>query len=89
MQNQSEISFVFAGTKTNVYEQELTTAKYLYQIGLPSLASLTICFWLKLINNGRNTKPAVVSIAAPGRWITPNTHSDEHTAVTISIASAE
>ena len=89
MQNQSEISFVFAGTKTNVYEQELTTAKYLYQVGLPTLKSLTICFWLKLINNGRDKYPAVVSIAAPGRWITPKSHSDEHAVLTIRIVSPD
>ena len=51
--------------ETNVYEQERTTDKYLYQEGLPALTSLTVCFWVKL--NNLDNEAYLFSVAASGR----------------------
>ena len=71
--------FVFAGMKTNVYEQELTSGKFLYQSDLPTLTSLTVCFWLKLINNGNGYYPIIFSVATPGWWYLSYPHFDKST----------
>ena len=65
--------------KTNVYEQELTSRKFLYQSDLPTLTSLTVCFWLKLINNGNGYYPIIFSVATPGWWHLSYPHFDKST----------
>ena len=73
--------------KTNVYEQELTTEKYLYQSGLPKLEALTACFWLKLNDRIRGKTLAVVSLTTPGEWTIPNTHFYESTVISFKNTS--
>ena len=36
------------GRSLQVYHQERTIAKYLYQDGLPAMTELSLCFWMKL-----------------------------------------
>ena len=43
-----KLSIHFLALKAEVYYQERTTKKYLYQSGLPAMSEMTTCFWANL-----------------------------------------
>ena len=53
-----------------VYNQERTISKYLYQSGLPAMSEMSICFWANLgqDDDGRENDyiVSIVSIARQG-----------------------
>ena len=53
--------------EVEVYHQERTVDKYLYQSGLPAMSEMTICFWANLGQDDDNrTDDWLVSIAREG-----------------------
>ena len=50
-----------------VYNQERSTSKYLYQSGLPAMSEMTICFWANFGQDDDNRRDDyIVSIARQG-----------------------
>ena len=42
------------GQLLQVYHQERTADKYLYQDGLPAMSEMSLCFWMKLEDDDDN-----------------------------------
>ena len=58
-------------TKVEVYHQERTTKKYLYQSGLPAMSQMSICFWANLGKDDDNRDDDfLLSIANKGLLLT-------------------
>ena len=59
---------IFLGGRTlQVYHQERTVSKFLYQSGLPAMSQMSLCFWAKLTADDDNRREDwFVSIARPG-----------------------
>ena len=51
-----------------VYNQELTTTKYLYQSGLPAMSEMSVCFWLNMEDGDDRIDDFLVSIAHPSNY---------------------
>ena len=57
----------FIGRLVDVYHQERTTDKYLYEYGLPAMTEMSLCFWMKLeADDDNRTRDWLLSIAWPG-----------------------
>ena len=57
--------------KVEVYHQERTTKKYLYQSGLPAMSQMSICFWANLGKDDDNRDDDfLLSIANKGLLLT-------------------
>lgn len=61
------MNIIILGREMEVYNQERTIAKYLYQSGLPAMSELTTCFWANLGEDDDNRRSDyIVSIARQG-----------------------
>ena len=59
--------YFFAGRVLEVYHQERTTSKFLYQSGLPAMSQASLCFWAKLTADDDNRREDwFVSVARSG-----------------------
>ena len=57
------------GQLVQVYHQERTTDKYLYQENLPAMSEMSLCFWMRLENDDDNRwHDWLVSISTLGTY---------------------
>ena len=67
------------GRSLQVYHQERTITKYLYQEDLPEMSEMSLCFWIKLESDDDNRKDDwLVNIAWSGTVILNVYYSFRH-----------
>ena len=55
------------GQSLQVYHQERTITKYLYQKDLPAMSEMSLCFWMKLeVDDDNRGDDWLVSVSLPG-----------------------
>ena len=60
------VFFMISGRKLEVYHQEFTIDKYLYQTELPEMSAVTTCFWLNVGEDADRSSDVLLSIIHPG-----------------------